>query len=262
MSFFESIILALVEGITEFLPISSTGHIIIFSSLLGISSSAFVKTFTVAVQLGAILAVVVLYWEKFWKSLKFYFVLCVAVLPILIIGFMLKDKIDALLDRIDVVGYMLILGGIVLIFLEDIIPKSNRNNTEVSYFEGMKIGFFQCLALLPGVSRSAATIIGGMAQGLKKRDATEFSFFLAVPTMVIATAYKVLNFFLEGHGISEDEITILVVGNIVAFFVAILAIKTFIRFISNNSFKIFGYYRIIIGIIILTLFYFGKIQFS
>lgn len=231
---------------------------IIGSSIMGISSNPFVKTFTVAIQLGAILSVVVLYWKKFWQTLNFYFVLLAGFLPAAVFGFLLNDKIDQWLERVDVVGWMLIAGGIVLLFVDQLFSKTEIDGkTEVSYSQSLKIGFFQCLALVPGISRSAATIIGGLSQGLNKKTAAEFSFFLAVPTMLAATGYKLLKFYLEGNILGKEEISLLAIGNVVAFAVAALAIKSFIGFLTRHGFKIFGYYRITVGLIILLLYYFG-----
>jgi undecaprenyl-diphosphatase len=258
MSIIEAIILAIVEGITEFLPVSSTGHMIIASSLMGIAENPFTKTFTVAIQLGAIFSVVVLYWKRFFQTINFYIKLFVAFLPAALIGFLLNDYIDQLLERVEVVAVMLILGGIVFLFIDKLFKKTEENEVpEINYTTALKIGFFQTIAMIPGVSRSAATIIGGLTQKLTKKTAAEFSFFLAVPTMAAATGYKLLKFYKAGNGFSSDEIMILLVGNAVAFIVAMLAIKSFIQFLTNNGFKLFGYYRIVLGAIILVLYLSG-----
>lgn len=258
MSVFQAIVLAIIEGLTEFLPISSTGHMIVGSSLMGISANPFVKTFTVAIQLGAIASVVILYWKKFWQTWTFYFVLITGFLPAALAGLLLNDKIDKLLERVDVVGWMMIAGGVVLLFIDNLFPKSvTTGKTEVSYFQSLRIGLFQCISLVPGVSRSAATIVGGLAQGLSKKTAAEFSFFLAVPTMLAATAYKLLKFYLAGNSFAQNEISLLVVGNLVAFLVAMAAIRFFIGFLTRHGFRVFGFYRIAIGTIILLLYYFG-----
>jgi undecaprenyl-diphosphatase len=258
MSIVEAIILAIVEGITEFLPVSSTGHMIIASSLMGIAEHPFTKTFTVAIQLGAIFSVVVLYWKRFFQTIDFYVKLLVAFLPAAIIGFLLNDYIDQLLERVEVVAIMLILGGIVFLFIDKLFNKTEESGLpEISYPTAIKIGFFQTIAMVPGVSRSAATIIGGLTQKLTKKTAAEFSFLLAVPTMAAATGYKLLKFYTTGNGFSSDEVMILIIGNAVAFVVAMFAIKSFIRFLTNNGFKLFGYYRIILGTIILVLYFFG-----
>jgi undecaprenyl-diphosphatase len=265
MSTIEAIILAVIEGITEFLPISSTGHMIIGSSVMGIASDPFTKMFTVAIQFGAILSVIVLYWKKFIPSkndakqtARFYSKLFVAFIPAAIIGFLLSSVIDELLERVDVVGYMLVVGGIFFLYVDKIFQKNEGyGERELSYGSALKIGFFQTVAMIPGVSRSAATIIGGLSQRLNKKSAAEFSFFLAVPTMFAATVYKMFKFYKDGGAFGSNEITLLVVGNVVAFIVAILAIKSFISFLTKNGFKVFGYYRILVGIIILVLYYMG-----
>lgn len=265
MSIIQAIILAIIEGITEFLPISSTGHMIIASSLMGIASDPFTKMFTVAIQFGAILSVIVLYWKKFLpksgalqETFIFYLKLIVAFIPAAIIGLLLNDFIDAMLERVDVVGYALIIGGVFFLVVDKIF---NKNETypdqNVSYTSALKIGFFQTIAMIPGVSRSAATIIGGLSQKLNKKTAAEFSFFLAVPTMFAATLYKMYKFYDEGGSFGSNEVALLIIGNFVAFVVAILAIKSFISFLTKNGFKVFGYYRILVGIIILALYYMG-----
>lgn len=264
MSIIQAIILAIIEGLTEFLPVSSTGHMIIASSAMGIAAEPFTKLFTVAIQFGAILSVIVLYWKRFMpdKSLadtfQFYLKLLVAFLPAAIIGFLFNDYIDALLERVDVVGYALIAGGIFFLFIDSIFRKNESSTTEdVTYAQGLKIGLFQTVAMIPGVSRSAATIIGGLSQGLNKRTAAEFSFFLAVPTMFAATGYKLLKFYLDSGSVTSNEMVLLGIGNVVAFIVAWLAIKSFISFLTKHGFRIFGYYRIVVGIAILVLYYLG-----
>lgn len=257
MSILQSIILAIIEGITEFLPISSTGHMIIGSSLMGIADDPFTKMFTVSIQFGAILSVVVLYWKRFFQSFEFYFKILVAFIPAAIAGLLLKDYIDALLERVDVVGYTLLLGGIFFLFMDKIFPSEKQTGENIGYASALKIGCFQVIAMVPGVSRSAATIIGGLSQKLTKKTAAEFSFFLAVPTMFAAGALSIYKFFKEGGSFGQQEITAMLVGNIVAFVVAMIAIKSFISFLTRHGFAIFGYYRIILGIIILVLYYLG-----
>jgi len=257
MSLIEAIILAIIEGITEFLPISSTGHMIIGSSLMGIAEHPFTKMFTVAIQLGAILSVVVLYWKRFFQSFEFYFKIGVGFVPALIAGLFFKKDIDNLLERVDVVGYTLLLGGIFFLFMDRIFKEDRTIDDSVSYAKAFKIGIFQLISMIPGVSRSAATIIGGLSQKLTKKTAAEFSFFLAVPTMFGATGLSVFNFFEKGGSFGKQEITALIVGNIVAFIVAMIAIKSFIAYLTKHGFKLFGYYRIILGIIILVLYYMG-----
>jgi undecaprenyl-diphosphatase len=256
MSILHAIILAIVEGITEFLPISSTGHMIITAALLGINENDFTKIFEVNIQFGAILAVVVLYWRRFFdfKNLDFYFKLFVAFLPTAVIGLLLNDYIDAMLGSVVVVATNLIIGGLVLLFIDRLFAQNQDDTVVVTYPKALYIGLFQCIAMLPGVSRSAATIIGGQTQGLSRKSAAEFSFFLAVPTMFAASSYKLL----KGYKfIQVQDIQTLLIGNIVAFLVAILAIKFFINFLTKYGFKWFGYYRIIVGTIILALLWAG-----
>jgi len=259
MNIFQAIIIAIVEGITEFLPISSTGHMIITSSLMGISDQAFTKTFEIAIQLGAILAVVVLYWRKFFdfSKWKFYFKLLIAVLPALALGFLFSKKIDALLESPTTVAITMLVGGIILLFIDNIFNQhSIDKEEEISYGRAFIIGIWQCLAMIPGVSRSAASIIGGMQQKLTRKLAAEFSFYLAVPTMIAATGYKLMK---EYSVIQKEEIQLLVIGNIVAFLVAVIAIKFFIGFLQKHGFKIFGIYRIVAGIVLLILIWRGYI---
>jgi len=256
MNIVQTIILAIVEGITEFLPISSTGHMIIASSLMGIASDEFVKMFTVAIQFGAILSVIVLYWKNFFQSWDFYFKLFVAFLPAAFFGKLLNDQIDALLENATVVALMLLLGGIVLLFVDNWFKKEGDDSKDLNYPKALKIGFFQVLAMVPGVSRSAATIIGGLTQGLSRKAAAEFSFFLAVPTMFAATVYKMYKYYGDG-GFQNSDIPLLLLGNVVAFVVALIAIKGFITYLTKNGFRVFGWYRIVVGVIILALQIFG-----
>lgn len=254
MNSFQAIILAIIEGITEFLPVSSTGHMIIASSMMGIQSQEFVKLFTVSIQLGAILSVVVLYYKKFFQSLHFYFKLLVAFIPAVIFGLLFKDIIDRLLESPLVVAMSLVIGGVVLLFVDKWFNKSAIDKTEeITYRTAFKIGLFQCISIIPGVSRSASTIIGGMSQKLTRKNAAEFSFFLAVPTMFGATVKKIYDFYQDGYIINNKEFQLLAIGNIVAFIVAMLAIKYFISYLQKNGFKLFGWYRIIVGLIILIL---------
>jgi len=258
MNLLQTIILAIVEGITEFLPVSSTGHMIIAQKLLSIESTEFVKAFTVNIQFGAILSVVVLYWKRFFQSLDFYWKLIVAVIPALVLGFLFSDKIDSLLENVEVVAIMLVLGGILMLFVDKWFNKPNDDQA-VDWKRALKIGFFQCIAMIPGVSRSMASIVGGMTTKLTRKNAAEFSFFLAVPTMAAASGYKLLKLFMDPAGksmLSENLVTLLV-GNLVAFVVAMIAIKFFIGFLTKYGFKAFGYYRIIVGVIILVLLFLG-----
>lgn len=258
MTIFQAIIIAIVEGITEFLPVSSTGHMIITTSLMGISSAEFTKLFTIAIQFGTILSVLVLYWKRFFQSINFYLKLIAGFIPAAIFGVLLSDWIDSLLENVIVVAIMLVLGGIVFILIDKWLSNSeSKSDQEVSYFQAIKIGLFQCIAMIPGVSRSAATIIGGVSQGLNKKQAAEFSFFLAVPTMFAATCKKMLDYYQSGISFGPHEWKLLAIGNLVGFVVAIIAIKSFINFITKNGFKIFGYYRIIVGAIILILYFMG-----
>ncbi len=252
MGWLDALILAIVEGITEFLPVSSTGHMIIASALLGINEEAFVKIFEVNIQFGAILSVVVLYWKRFFQSLDFYYKLGVAFIPAAVLGFLLNDFIDTMLGSVTVVAVSLLVGGIFLLFVDRIFNKVE--NHEITYKNGFIIGCFQCLAMIPGVSRSAASIIGGMALKYDRKTAAEFSFFLAVPTMFAAASYKLLKGYKD---ISMDDVGILVFGNVVAFFVALAAIKFFIGFLTKYGFKVFGWYRIVLGTVLLVMLALG-----
>ena len=253
MSWIEAIIIAIVEGITEFLPISSTGHMILTEGILGMESNDFVKAFIINIQFGAILSVVVLYWKRFFQTLTFYYKLFVAFIPAAVIGLLLSDFIDSLLENVIVVAVMLILGGIVLLFVDKWFNKPAKKQ-EITYKTAFTIGLYQCIAMIPGVSRSAATIIGGMTQKLNRKTAAEFSFFLAVPTMFAASAYKLLSNY---QAINVDNLPILLAGNVIAFIVALIAIKSFIQYLSKHGFKVFGYYRIIVGATILILIALG-----
>jgi len=263
MDTIQSIIIAIVEGLTEFLPISSTGHMIITEKLLNLSSTDFSKVFTVAIQLGAILAVVVLYWKKFFdfKNGRFYAKLIAAVIPALILGFLFSKKIDALLESSLTVAITMLAGGIILLFIDNVFKEHTIDNEkDISFPRAILIGVWQCLAMIPGVSRSAASIIGGMQQKLTRSAAAEFSFFLAVPTMLAATGYKLLKYYKEYGSFSSNEIKQLAIGNVVAFIVALLAIKFFIGFLKKHGFKVWGYYRIVVGIVLLVLIYTGYIS--
>ena len=262
MNTLQTVIIAIVEGITEYIPISSTGHMIITEKLLRIPDNDYTKMFTVAIQLGAILAVVVLYWKKFFdfKNLPFYFKLVVGVIPAIILGLLFSKKIDAMLESSTTVAVSLLLGGIILIF----VVKAFNNPTihsekETTYLNSFMIGAWQCLAMIPGVSRSAASIIGGMQQKMTRSAAAEFSFFLAVPTMLAATGYKLYKHYSENGGFTGEEIKQLAIGNLVAFVVAMLAIKFFIGFLKKHGFRVWGIYRIVLGIILLFLIWKGVI---
>jgi len=261
----ESIIIAIVEGITEFLPISSTAHMRITESLLGLDmSDKFTKAFTVAIQLGAILSVVVLYWRKFFdfSRLNFYLKLLIAVIPSLIFGFMFSKKIDDILETPLVIAIIMLAGGIVLLFVDNWFKNPTiHEDKEISMLKSFQIGLYQCLAILfPGLSRSAATIIGGMSLKLTRSAAAEFSFFLAVPTMLAATTYKLFKFTKDNGAFSSEQITLLTIGNIVAFVVALATIRFFIDFLKKHGFRIWGVYRIIVGILLFICIWQGIIK--
>ena len=258
MNLFQAILLAIIEGITEFLPISSTGHLIITSSVLGIAEQPFTKVFTVAIQFGAILSVVVLYFKRFFQTIDFYIKLFIAFIPAVIFGLLFSKKIDALLENASVVGFTLFIGGVIFLFVDKWFKSTERSGTSVVQpLSALKIGLFQTLAMVPGVSRSASTIIGGLTQKLNRKAAAEFSFFLAVPTMFAATVKKLYDFHKAGVGFTHEEIKLLAVGNIVAFAVALIAIRTFINYLSKHGFKAFGYYRIVVGLTIIILYFAG-----
>ncbi len=256
MSYLQALILGIIEGLTEYLPVSSTGHMIIGSSLMGIAHDKFTSVFTVQVQFGTILSVVVLYWKRFFQNfnIKFYLTLLVAFIPAAIFGKLLGDYIDSLLENVQVVAIMLVLGGIVFLVMDKFIPEKTKEEQDIPYPTALKIGLFQCIAMVPGVSRSAATIIGGLTQGLSRKQAAEFSFFLAVPTMFAASAYKLTKDYVY---LNADNLKVLGFGNLVGFVVGIFAVKFFVEIISKYGFKPFGYYRIALGMTILILLKMG-----
>jgi undecaprenyl-diphosphatase len=259
MSFLDAIILAIIEGLTEFLPISSTGHMIIASTLMGNASDDFVKLFTVAIQFGAILSVVLVYFQRFLQTFRFYLLIGAAFIPTAIVGLLAKKHIDALLENVEVVAWMLLLGGILLLFVDRFFEANETQavEKELDFKTAFVIGTIQCLAMVPGVSRSAATIIGGLSQKLTRKAAAEFSFFLAVPTMAAATLksmYDEKELLLQSTG---HEWLLLLVGNVVAFAVAYLAIKSFIAFLQKKGFRAFGWYRIALGATLLILLALG-----
>lgn len=275
MSVFETIIIAIVEGLTEFLPVSSTGHMIIAQNLLGVESTDFVKAFTFIIQFGAILSVLVLYWKRFFQlnrtplpegtpvvkrllhKYDFYWKLFIAFIPAAVFGLLFSDAIDAMLERVEVVAVTLILGGVFMVFCDRIFNKGSED-TELTEKRAFMVGLFQCISMIPGVSRSMATIVGGMSQRLTRKAAAEFSFFLAVPTMLAATVYKVYDLVKEGGmQIITDNLSTLIIGNAVAFIVALLAIKFFIGFVTKYGFRAFGWYRVVVGALILGLLYSG-----
>ncbi len=267
MSILHALILALVEGLTEFLPVSSTAHLLFTEELLGIEQTEYVKMFTVSIQFGAILAVVVAYWKRFFINIQwsFYRVLAIAVIPALILGKLFDDKIEAVFEKPLVIALVLILGGIVLLFIDRIFSNQAQiKDQEVSVRKGIFIGLWQCLAMMPGVSRSAASIIGGMQQGLNRKSAAEFSFFLAVPTMAAVTLYSVFlkNWCVDGQELkgismilsSTENTLVFFIGNVASFIIAFVAIKSFITFLQKYGFKVWGIYRIAVGLILLVLF--------
>ncbi|WP_298650562.1 undecaprenyl-diphosphate phosphatase [uncultured Proteiniphilum sp.] len=288
MSILEAIIIAVVEGLTEFLPVSSTGHMIITQALLGMESTDFVKAFTVIIQFGAILSVAVLYWKRFFRlnpiiifdkeavrgmragervwtyltrfihKFDFYWKLFIAVIPAGVIGLLLGDQIDALLENVTVVAVMLVVGGIFMLFVDRWFNKPSQQQS-IGWKRALTIGFFQCIAMIPGVSRSMATIVGGMTTRLTRKNAAEFSFFLAVPTMAAAAGYKLYQLLKDplNAAMLKENMVLLLLGNVVAFIVAILAIRFFIDFLTRYGFKAFGVYRIIVGAILLVLVFSG-----
>jgi len=263
MTTVQSVIIAIVEGITEFIPISSTGHMIITEKLLHMEDSAFNTVFTVAIQLGAILSVVVLYWKKFFdfSRWQFYVKLVIAVVPALILGALFSSKIDSLLESATTVAITMLIGGVVLLFIDDVFKKPViHDEREVSYVNGFIIGIWQCLAMIPGTSRSAASIIGGMQQRLTRSAAAEFSFFLAVPTMFAATVFKIYKYIKENGSFTHDQIKLLAVGNMVAFLVALVAIKFFIAMLKKYGFRVWGIYRVIVGALLLSMLFTGYLK--
>ncbi|MFN3753057.1 undecaprenyl-diphosphate phosphatase [Flavobacterium sp.] len=269
MDYIQAILIAIVEGLTEYLPVSSTAHMIFTSSFFGIQEDDFVKLFQVSIQFGAILAVVVLYWRKFFdfRKINFYVKLACAVIPALVLGKLFDDKIDAVLGNPIPIAIVLIIGGIVLLFIDGRFHTPTvANEEDITIKKAVTIGFWQCLAMMPGTSRSAASIIGGMQQGLTRETAAEFSFFLAVPTMLAVTTYSLFlktyeTSQLKGYELltqSPDNLKMFLVGNIVAFVVAIIAIKFFIGIIKKYGFKPWGYYRIVAGVILLAYFSLNK----
>jgi undecaprenyl-diphosphatase len=262
MNIIHVIILAIIEGLTEFLPVSSTGHMVIASSLMGIDKDEFVKLFEVVIQLGAILAVVVLYFKRFVRSVDFYIKLVIAVIPAVILGLLLKKYIDKLLESPLVVAVAFVVGGIILLFVDNWFNRPViKEEKNISHLTGFKIGVFQCLAMIPGVSRSAASIVGGMSQKLSRTAAAEFSFFLAVPTMFGATVKDLWDFKKKGLFNTPDfhqDVKFLIIGSVIAFIVAMMAIKSFITFLEKRGFKLFGWYRIVAGIVIIILYFAGN----
>lgn len=259
MSLIEVIVLAIIEGLTEFLPVSSTGHMIIATALMGIQPTPFVKLFTIAIQLGTILSVLVLYYKRFFRSITFYYKLVVAAFPAAVLGYLFSGQIDSLLESPLIVAIMLVIGGLLLLFVDKWFNQPITDDSDdISLAQAFKIGLFQCLALIPGMSRSASTIVGGMSQKLSRKAAAEFSFFLAIPMMFGATILKLKDHFDEGNTLSQLEINQLLIGNAIGFIVAIIAIKSFIGVVSKYGFKAFGWYRIIVGGCIIALLLSGQ----
>jgi undecaprenyl-diphosphatase len=269
MNSFQAILIAIMEGLTEYLPVSSTAHMVFLSSYFGIQEDDFVKLFQVSIQFGAILAVVALYWKKFFdfSKLSFFIKLACAVLPALVLGKLFDDAIEAVLGNPIPIAIVLIVGGIVLLFIDSKFQNPTiLKEEDITIKKAVTIGFWQCLAMMPGTSRSAASIIGGMQQGLSRHAAAEFSFFLAVPTMLAVTCYSVfLKTYeasqMKGYELilkSDEHIQLFLLGNVVAFIVAILAIKFFIEIIKQYGFKPWGWYRIIVGTFLLLYFSFLK----
>lgn len=266
MDLFETVIIAIVEGLTEFLPVSSTGHMIIAQSLLGVESTPFVKAFTVIIQFGAILSVICLYWKRFfypnaesqgksyWRSMfDFYARLVVGVLPAVVLGLAFNDFIESNLGNVQLVAWMLIVGGIFMLFCDRIFNKGSED-TKLTYKRAFMIGLIQCISMIPGVSRSMSTIVGGMSQRLTRKAAAEFSFFLAVPTMLGATCLEMFKMITHGDGsilAQGNNLEMLIIGSVVAFIVAIIAIKFFINYVTKYGFAAFGWYRIIVGLAII-----------
>lgn len=265
MNFLQAILIAIVEGLTEFLPISSTAHMRFLNPFIGVVPSPFVDMFEVVIQLAAILSVVVIYYKKFFDFTKsvFYIKLVIAVIPALIFGAILKKYIDAALNNLSFIGWVMIGGGIILLFIDRIFKNPIvKNESEISFTQAFVIGCFQVLSIVfPGLSRSAATIIGGMSIRLSKEAAAEFSFFLAVPTMLAASVKSFYDVYKEHPDVLvSSNLSLLGVGALVAFIVALIAVKMFIGYVQKHSFKAFGWYRIALGILMLILLYSGTIM--
>ncbi|MES2965118.1 MAG: undecaprenyl-diphosphate phosphatase [Bdellovibrionota bacterium] len=264
MTLIQAIILAVVEGLTEYLPISSTGHMIITSWIMGIEENDFVKNFEVIVQFGAILSVLSLYWRRFLVDWSFYLKLLTAFIPTAVLGFLVKNKIDAILGDVRVVAWALLIGGVILIVVDKYFAKQSAETEgrdekaeldSLTYVQAAILGVIQCVAFIPGVSRSAATIVGGLGMKLSRKAAAEFSFFLAVPTLTAASAYKLLKILPT---IEPDQIPMLVIGNVVSFVVGAITIKAFVGYLSRRGFFAFGVYRIVVGLILLALLMSGQ----
>lgn len=258
MTWFQAIVLGIIEGVTEFLPVSSTGHMVIASHFMGIAEDPFTKSFEVIIQMGAILTVLVLYWRRFLPNWSFYQKILIAFFPTAVIGFLIKDYVDLWLESPTLVATSLVLGGVVLIWIDKARPgHEGRSIEDLKTADCLKLGFYQSVAMIPGVSRSGSTIVGGLLTGMKKSEAAEFSFFLAVPTMAAATGYKFLKMLKSGESFTPEQWQALGIGFVVSFVVAAIAIKTFIGFVSKRGFAVFGWYRIIFGGFLLILIWSG-----
>jgi undecaprenyl-diphosphatase len=261
MTIIHALILAIIEGLTEFLPVSSTGHLIIGSSIMGLlqddSTKEFTKFFLVSIQFGCILSVMVLYWKDFFQSFDFYFKLFIAFIPAPIFYLIFKDTIDGFLENVITVAISLLVGGVILLYVDKWFDVKEDEDEPLDNKKALKIGLFQTISMIPGVSRSAATIIGGLSQKLTRKKAAEFSFVLAVPTIFSASVYKLFSYVKDGASFEANQVHLLVLGNVVAFLVGVLAIKYFIGFLTKYGFKLFGYYRIAIGLTILVLHFLG-----
>ena len=261
MTIIHALILAIIEGLTEFLPVSSTGHLIIGSSIMGLiqdqSTKEFTKFFLVSIQFGCILSVMVLYWKDFFQSFDFYFKLFIAFIPAPIFYFLFKHTIDGFLENVITVAISLVIGGVLLLFVDKWFEVKEADEEALDNKKALKIGLFQTISMIPGVSRSAATIIGGLSQKLTRKKAAEFSFLLAVPTIFSASIYKLFSYIKDGASFESNQVHLLVLGNVVAFLVGVLAIKYFIGYLTKYGFKVFGYYRIVIGLTILILHFMG-----
>jgi undecaprenyl-diphosphatase len=265
MNYIQAIIIAIIEGITEFLPISSTGHMAITSAFMGINKDAFTKLFEIVIQFGAILSVVVLYWKKFFdfNKFSFYIKLFIAIIPALVFGALLKKYIDLALEKPLIIALVMLIGGIILLFVDRWFRHPEvMKEEDITNKNALVIGMYQVLAIVfPGLSRSAATIIGGMQQKLSREAAAEFSFFLAVPTMLAASVKSLYDVYKETPEVlNTDNLNILIMGSVIAFIVAIIAIKFFIGYLQKHGFRLFGWYRIVVGIILLALIFLGYLK--
>jgi len=259
MNWLDAFLLAVIEGLTEFLPVSSTGHMVLASAFMGIGSDDFTKLFIIVIQLGAILAVFALYFKRFFQSVNFYFKLIVAFVPAAVLGVLFSDTVDALLESPLAVAVSLLIGGVILLFVDSWFREPKIHSVDdMNYLDAFKIGCFQCLAMIPGVSRSGATIVGGLSQKMTRSAAAEFSFFLAVPTMLGATLKKSMDYFQMHDGLTAEQINLMILGNVVAFIVAVLVIKAFIGFLNRHGFRVFGWYRIVVGSVILLMLAMGQ----